>query len=252
MKGVSFQKPLELRLEIDGENWQQGDPVAGRLTVKNHGPEPLALAEMGVHLGYGKLKKVHQKGGDALEIIASKLMSANESVRAGQETTFEWSFQTDRNCPITDNLSSMFILYGRGANPEQLGALQLTVRPYSLIREFVDAVTTQFRFVAKGQKSSKGVVETKLAPPDSKGFAMLESLVLRMRFEGEKLEATYVFNVKGMEASAAAVDLKKKKKEVHQSFLPTDYLTSTGRVNHERLEAAIKTALSEVESKISF
>ena len=93
-------------------------------------------------------------------------------------------------------------------------------------------------------KFVKAGVEAKMDPPDSPAFAKLEYLTVGFGFEGEALEVTYKFNVKQLEATAAAIDTKKAKKAITQKFEPTQYRTTTGRFNHERVEAAIREALA--------
>jgi hypothetical protein len=62
----------------------------------------------------------------------------------------------------------------------------------------------------------------------------------------------YSFQVKKLEATAASFEVSKLKKEQEQVFAPSDYRTPSGRPNHERIAAAIREALSAVESKITF
>jgi hypothetical protein len=159
------------------------------------------------------------------------------------EASLDWSFTLDRNCPITDNISSLFLLYGQGEATEKLGQLELTVQPFSLIQEFLKTFQIQYRFVLKGQRTSKDAIEAKLAPPDSQAFATLDNIAVSFRFEGEILHVGYKFNVKKIEATAASVEVGKKQKALNQELGPELYKTSSGRVNHDKLEAAIKEAL---------
>ena len=267
MKGTVFQRPLEFNLQVEGETWAQGDVIKGVLVVKNHGNEPASLADVRVRLALGKLSKVRQKVSDAFKIVSTAaivrqgaeapvdrtfIMDPNGVVQPGGEASFEWKFQTDRNCPITDNLSSLFLVYGRGEATDVLGALQLAVQPHSLIRMYLDALNIEFRFIPKGQKASKGRVEAKFDPPSSQNYASLESAVLFFRFEGENLVIDYVFNVKKIEANAASFEVQKKAKELTHTITPRQYLNSSGQVDHGCLEESIKDALSTVAAKILF
>lgn len=252
MRGTFFQRPVEFKIQIDGESWNQGAPVAGTLVVKNHGNEPLALEGIHVDLAHAQLRKVRSKDAEAFDVLATAKLDAQAPLAQGQEATMDWSFQTDRNCPITDNTSSLFVVYGRGSTPDQLGQLQLNVQPFALIQDYLQEFTTQFRFILKSKKFTKNGVEAKLEPPDSKAFATLEGVSIFFRFDGESLETKWVFNVKGLEATAASVDTKKKKKDLTQVLTREQYLTSTGRVNHDKIVQAAKEALASVEAKISF
>ncbi|MBI3558664.1 MAG: hypothetical protein HY074_20545 [Deltaproteobacteria bacterium] len=250
MKGTIFQRPLEFNLQVEGETWSQGDAVKGTLVVKNHGPEAASLAQMGVHLAMGKQSKVRQRQAGAFKIQESVFMDAGGRVEPGSQASLDWKFQTDRNCPITDNLNSLFLLYGCGNTPEQLGALELNVHAYSLIQEYLKTLNIQFRFILKTTKASQGRVEAKFTPPSSQGFASIDHVLVYFRFEGEELHVSYVFQVKKLEVTAASFGVDKKKKEFTQQLAPALYLTSSGRVNHEGLEASIKEALSSVENKM--
>jgi hypothetical protein len=249
MKGTSFQKPLEFNLRVDGETWHQGDSVSGVLLVKNHGTEATSLQEIHLHLALGELKKVRAKSTDAFTVLNSKPIGTGEELLPQRELSFPWTFETDRNFPITDSTKSPFLLYGHGEGIEKLAQLQINVQPYWLIQEFLKILQTHFRFVVKSQKSNKGKVEVKLVPPDSKKFAKLEQLTLQIKFEAESMAVQYIFQVKKIEASAASVNVKKQKEEAEQVFSPDQYLIPSGRLNHELLETAVQEALDLVESK---
>jgi len=251
MKGTFFQKPFEFNLKVEGETWRQGDPVSGSLTVKNHGPTATQeMNEVRVQLVRGELKKVRAKSADAFTpLTAVKTATASpvqKELAAGNDLSFPWSFETDRNCQITDSLGSLFVIYGYGQADEKIGQLQLNFEPFGLIQDFLQIVTIQFRFVIKSRKSRKGAVEVKLSPPTSKNFLKLEGLTLTFRMSGEDLEVEYGFNLKKMEASAAGVEINKEKKELVQTYAPHEYRIPSGRLNHERLEAGIQEALNQM------
>lgn len=248
VKGMFFQKPLELTLHVEGETWKQGDPIQGLLTIKNHGSEAVPVSEVKVHLAYGTLKKVHQRAPNSFDILASADLQGVSTIEPNSEAELPWKFETDRNSPITDTTDSLFLVYGRGTELEKLGQLQLMVRPDQVIQDFLDTVITGFRFVVKTQKSNKAALDVKLAPPDSKAFSMLEYMVLGFKFDGDELRVKYTFNLKKMEATAASVDVKKLKKSTQQSFRPDQYRIPSGRFNHEHVETSVREALNEIGS----
>ena len=255
MKGTSFQKPLEFNLRVNGESWHQGDQIEGTLTIKNHGLAAVSLTSLKMQLAHGDLKKVRLKTSGGFREIASAQLDLPQCLESSQEITIPWNFQTDRNCPITDTFGSLFLLYGLASiNPEEekLAHLQLPFLPFKLVLEFVELFGTAFRFVLKGQKWSKGQVEFKLAAPAARGFATLDLLLLKCSFQNTNLMVKYEFQVKKIEATAASFEVKKIKKDLEQLLSATEYQLPSGRLNHERLEIAIREALSSVESKISF
>lgn len=253
MKGTFFQKPLELQLQIEGESWRQADSISGKLLARNHGGEPIELNGIQVRLARGALRKVRQKSVDAFDLIESIPMAASGTLPAGGSSTADWSFQLDRNAPVTDNLSSLFILYGRGDTLEALGQLQLHIGPIEIIDEFLKRLSIGFRFVVRSIKAGKAGVDVKLDPPDAKAFTTLEGLTLSFQLDDdETLNVQYVFQVKKVEATAASFDVKKDKRQVEQTFRRDQYRVSSGRINHDALEESIREALSTVEAKVLF
>lgn len=251
MKGIFFQKPMELSLLVEGEKWRQGDSIAGNLTIKNRGTDTLSVDDIRVHLAYGELKRVRAKSPDAFEILETA-QGPSGIVAVSGEVSWSWKFSTDRNAPITDGSKSLFLLYGKGDALDQVGQLQLCVEPEMIIQDFLSTLQTEFRFVVKTMKSSKGFVEVKLSPPSAKSFATLEALILSARYEQDVLIVRYEFKVKKIEATAAAFDIKKLQKKTEQKFSAQDYRLPSGRTNFAHMEAAIREALSLVEAKILF
>ena len=250
MKGTSFQKPFEFKLAVEGEKWNQGDLISGVLTVKNHGTEPLSLQGTQIALAYGDLDGVREKKPDAFEVQSSVPMSVDQKLDPQAEASFPWKFQTDRNCAISDKSSSLFLLYGNGAAGITSGQLQLLVLPVTLIQDFISLMTIEYKFVVKIQKFNKGCVEIKFTPPSSKNFAAVENLFVSFKFEGEQFHVRYLFNVKKLDASAG-MTLKKIKKDISQSFGPSQYLLSNGRLNHEKVGAAIGEVIGQLGSLLT-
>ena len=79
MRGAFFQKPLEFRLLVEGESWNQGDPIAGSLSVMNHGAEEIPHHEMAIFLACGELGKVRLKSPDAFRAGRKFKASADAS-----------------------------------------------------------------------------------------------------------------------------------------------------------------------------
>ena len=244
MKGTTFIKPLELNIRIAGESWSQGDVISGLLIIKNHGTQAASLQDNRVSLAYGRLKKVHEKAEGAYKILSTVSLQSIPELQPGKEFEFPWKFEMDRNAPITDNVKSLFILYGSEAAP---GHLQLPIQPYWTVLEFLEVFKVGFRFVVKSKKANKDSVEVKLAPPDgAKAYAALELCTLFFHFEGDTMNVEYVFLQKKIQASAASVDVTKQKKAFEQSFAQNQILLESGRFNHEPIEAAIRDALAQL------
>jgi hypothetical protein len=240
MKGALFQKPFEFSVEIEGESWHQGQTLTGTLRARSHGSAEELLEGVRVALACGDLSAVRKKDEGAFEILDSLLLESGRRLPPGGEETLPWSFPLDRNCVVTSSRESLYILYGRGESAPKLGALQLIVGPDPVLLELVKVFQIGHRFVVKSARSVKGRVEFKLAPPATRAFGALEQCTLSCRFEGERLEARYIFQLKRIDPETGALILKKEKMEFDQSFGPEQYLTPGGRLASERFEASVK------------
>jgi hypothetical protein len=250
MKGTSFQKPLELSIRTEGESWVQGTGIQGTLEIRTHANEASAIQPV-VHLAHGALSKVHGKNPKAFKILAS-LPMGEARIEPGTTFSKEWNFALERNSPISEKSNGVFLLYGFGEAMDKLGHLELNIKHEPIIEDFLKSFETHFRFVRKSVKWSKGWVEVKLAPPDSKAFSSLEHLALSLKFEGETLMLEYEFNVKKLEATAASAEMTKKKLAFEQKIESTRYRLPSGRIKTEEFESAIREALVPVESKVLF
>jgi hypothetical protein len=253
MKGITFQKPFEFQLKVDGETWNQGATISGTLEIKNRGSQELPLGDARVSLATGKLSKVHKKSPDAFDVIATSAADSSRVLKPEASISFPWSFETDRNCQITDSLKSLFLIYGMGEAADKLGQLQLPIHPAPIIEEFLKRFEIGFRFVQKARKSSKGRVEIKLAPPDgNKAFSNIEHVIMHFRMEGDDLEIEYEFHMTRVEATPVSSEVKKFTTEVEQRITRDEYLLPSGRVNFDFLEGAIREALAQVERTVTF
>ena len=253
MKGVCFQKPFELTLLVQGESWQQGDTVTGSLEVKNHSSEPVSIDGFKVHLAEADLKKVRAKSGDAFELSGTQTAPSAALVPAGGKGSFEWKFTLDRNCSITDNVGSPYLLYGQGEALEKVGQIQLTVKPHPAIEEILSRFSVPFRFVQKSRKAMKDGTEIKLDPPDGKQYMMVEQLAARFKIEENSLlHVRYQFQVKKMEANVGGT-VTKIDKRLFEQDIPLDKLKlPSGRWDHDFIEVCIQEALATVSSKVIF
>ena len=245
MKGTSFQKPLEFKIAVEGETWHQGDKIEGVLTVKNHDSAPQEIKGARVSLALGDLDGVRKKEAGSFEVITTSPEVPPFRLESQAETPLSWKFDLDLNCPISAKSNSLFLLYGSDDNPEKLGNLQLAVSPHQLILDYVSLLTIEFQFVHKLQKSNKGWVEIKFAPPAARSFAVVENLVASFRREGENLVIKHAFATKKIDA-AAGMNLKKSKQSFEQTFNPNQYLLSNGRLNHEKIGAAFREVLDQL------
>jgi hypothetical protein len=250
MRGITIQPPLEFRLEVTGDSFEQGARVPCSLTVKNHGDTVVTLAAPALVLTEANLKKVKAKDEGAFETVASAELEKGVEVSAKSEVRFEHTFELDKNVAITDKSQSPYLLYGNGSSPASLGQVLLTVTPHAHFRSIFDSLTTVFSFVNKGETSKGGWTTVKLKAPDARKFSMVEELNLSCRFDGDVLDVRYLFSVKTFEGVAVMMEVRKGKNEVLQHWQPSDYLFGGGFIRQEYVEQAVDEALSTVTTTI--
>jgi hypothetical protein len=247
MRGVFFNHPLEYRLETSSEDLYQGDTVRGTVIVKNHGTEPIDIADLCVKLSLGDLKKVKAKASDAFEDILTASIEPALLVNPQESAARDWVIDTDRNCPVVDRAQSPYLQYGDASSQESLGQLPLSVKPHKYVQAVLDTMETVFNFTSKGLSSKDGRVVAKLKAPDARRLSLVEELNLAFRFEGDDLQVGYLFKVKRFDTSAVTkVDVKKGKVEVDQSWRLDDYTFGGGFIQQEFVERSISEALEAV------
>lgn len=246
MKGVFFQQPLEIRVEVTGDEFRQGDTLPCTLSVKNHGAAPVSLSGAVLKLALGDLKKVKQKTEDAFEVIATAELTPKEHAAPQATESMSWTFQLDRNCAITDKAHSLFILYGGLGAAAGVGQLLVTVQPHQHIRSFIELMESNFQFIFRDAKSSGGWVDAKFKSPSTREFSMLEELVLGFHFSDDGLRLRYACKVKKFEATSVSLGVRKGKSVIERELKQSQYLLPGGFINPEGIDAEVRDALSGV------
>ena len=57
MRSIFYKQPLQYQIEIDGENWTQGEKIKGKLTVRNMISETVFVKDSQVIIVHGIKKK---------------------------------------------------------------------------------------------------------------------------------------------------------------------------------------------------
>jgi hypothetical protein len=254
MRGTFFQAPIEIRIEIQGEKWKQGDTVSGTVTFKNRGSAPAKATEATISLARGTLKKVQKKDADGIDIVETHALEAAglaTSVAPGEEHTHPFSFKLGANAYVTDTVTSLFVIVGKvAAGQTSWPVLQLHVEPSDIIAEFVKTLTIEHHFAFKDYKATKNGVQAKLDAPDGQSWASLDGLDMNFWFEGpaqhEDLQVDYGFVVKKVKPNMASVTYLKEKRPFSQVFSRQQYLTPSGRVNFDEIRKGIVAALEQL------
>ena len=62
MRSTFFQQPLEYQLEVEGENWDQGCIIKGKLRVRNVSDGVVNVKTVQLLLAHGLVKAIKKKG----------------------------------------------------------------------------------------------------------------------------------------------------------------------------------------------
>lgn len=244
MKGAAFLKPLEWQIDIEGESWPQGAPIAGVLRARNTSADVVPLTG-GVQLAVAEMKKVHTRDEKAFKPEA-EVAWTQTSLAPGAEAQLPFSFTLPANCPVTDKKASFYAAYGptfKEAN------LQLTVLPRKIFLEVTRLLETFLRFKPKDVKATKGAVEFKLIPPTSRDFAHVEALHLALSVDGDQLQLDFLFKVKTLDAQSVTTKVAKDEKLVTKRLTPREYLLGRDMLNQDGVLRALEDVLAGVRMK---
>lgn len=254
MKGLTFFSQLEIRLDVDGETFHQGDSIPCLLTIKNRGSAPLKIELPRLMLALGDMRKVKAKNESAFTEISLAEAAPIGVLPAGEQREVRWTFQLDQNCTVTDKAQSLYICYALLAGDEAIsgseGHLQLPVFPHRDIEGILGVLETSFQFDPRGYKSNKaGWVVAKLKAPKGSRYTSLEELDLAFRFDDGRLQLNYTFGVQRLAATPAALEVKKKSVKYAQELSRSEYMFSAGFVDAKLLEPKLEEALATLQTK---
>lgn len=252
MKGTFFVKPFELKAEVKGEKWGQGDTVTGTLEVINHQPQDLALKDWGVTLANADSKKMTNKDPSAFDAHGKIFFAEDDMIKSGETKSLHWSFPLSVDFPLSQKTSTPCLVFGPIEQLEVGGILQLQVGPVEIINKYIELFENFLRFKNKGMKSKKGHIEYKLQPPTSKEFGFIESLTLLIRLDETDLDINYHFKVSKLSYDAMGVGSKKEEVKVKQRLLKNEYLIYGDSINQELVLGKIRAAITEAKGSNFF
>ena len=250
MRSTFFQQPLQHQIEIDGENWNQGEEIKGKLTIRNMSSETVVVNTSQVILAYGLKKSIKEGNESPWEVLEKQVMTQNISLPAGGEQSFEWIFQLATDCPITDKHGGLYLLFGGEDTLSAGGKLDVPVKLHPILQNFLQTFTTQFFFLEKYQKRKSEWTEVKLIPPDSREYPNMDYVLCFLRIHDEQLEAHYRFKMSGLGRTGEKMTVTKKNREIEQSIPQGKYLQPGGFPNRacfrENIDQALNIARPEV------
>ncbi|MBC8258436.1 MAG: hypothetical protein H8E38_05430 [SAR324 cluster bacterium] len=252
MRSSFFQQPLEHQIEVEGETWNQGEALKGRLRVRNMSSTVVDVKTTQLILAHG-LKKDLKKGGVVPWEVKDKLiLTKNISLSAAEEHTCEWEFDLPSDCPITDKQGGLFLLFGGEDALSKGGLLDLQISLHPILQNFLQTFTTQFRFLLKHQKRKLEWTEVKLVPPESREFPNMDYVMCFLRIHEEQLTVQYRFKMSGLGRTGEIMTVTKKNREVEQIISSENYLLPGGYPNRTFFRENIDQALDIARPEVMF
>ena len=252
MRSTFFQQPLQHQIEIDGENWDQGGKIKGKLIISNISSETIVVNASQVILAYGLKKSIKEGNGSRWEVLEKLVLTKNLSLSAGGQQSYEWIFQLATDCPITDKHGGLYLLFGGEDTLSEGGRLDLPVNLHPILQNFLQTFSTQFYFLEKYQKRKSEWTEVKLVPPDSKEYPNLDFVLCLLRISKEQLEAQYLFKMSGLGRSGEKMTVTKKTRDLKQKIPPENYLQPGGFPNRACFRENINEALNVARPDVMF
>ncbi len=178
MKGILFEKGVELQVETDQESWIQGDSITGQIRLGSDEKQTVVLK-----LIYSPIKTMQDE--NSWEVLGEQTLVCKNSA--------SWSFQLAQNTPISDKKGTLFLTYS--LENGRTSKLDLPVAPHFLISAFLQTFEKNFDFLSKQQKYHQGFFETKMMPPDSENFAKLDYVHCALSVANDVFHIHYKFRI---------------------------------------------------------
>ncbi len=222
MKGLHFAKPLEYRVEIPGDEFVQGKPILGRMSVTNRDSKAHKGLSLEIGLAYGDFKELKESGGASLKILERAQLAQGFSLKPGEEKQVEWEFPLGRDAPIRSSDGGPFLLYGGNLDStRERGQLDLPVELSPPLATFITTLENHFAFESRGCKSEKGVVTVRLKPPGS--YPALDELSVSFKLDEKSVHLVFTGRGKrlrrGVDGGVEIKQNKTKKKVALNQFI---------------------------------
>ncbi|MGK5095129.1 hypothetical protein WDW89_24360 [Deltaproteobacteria bacterium TL4] len=247
MRSLFFQRPLEYTVEITGEEWNQGDSVSGIFQVKNAHSEEVRVSTLSLILAYAEDKTLKKDETVEWHVIKQFDLEHDFALKAQEIKKFEWTFDLESDCPFSDKNGTLYLVYGGQEALTVGGKIDLKVRMFPILQNFLQTFETQYRFSRKYEKYKSGWVEVKFVPPPkSKDFPTLDQVLCYLKMEEQQLKVKYKFKVQSFGRVGENMKAVAKVKEFEQSFCPDQYLQGGSFPDRlffrQQIEEALNTA----------
>ena len=253
MRSTFFDRPLEYQLLTAKEEWLQGDPIEGKLSIKNMNDEKVIINTIDVLLAYGNFRKVKTGEENCWEVLHRENIQKDLSLDGNQQLSYDWRLNLPSDAPITDKSGSLFLLFGGEDVLNRGGRLDVRIKMMVLLQSFLQTFVTQFQFVQKSSKYKDGWTAVQLDPPTgSREFPNLEHVMCYLRMVNQILELRYRCKIKTLKKNGESMKVRGKSLEIIQTLTTDDYLQTSGFPNRSRFREMIENALSEAKPTVVF
>ena len=250
MKGTFFLKPLEVVINLEGEQWSQGDKVQGQLKIKNHGPDEINLNTFQMSYGLGQIKKVNAKDEKAFTLNNEITMPDDSKVSGNGEFKMDFQLELGDNAPITESTSAPYLFFHSKGELFNGGSLILQNQLSKGALTYLDILKTFYKFTPKTFKNKKGTVDIKLIPPSSRELAGVEQLNLIISNNEDSLKLSHQFKVKKLAYGEGNVAAKAVKIKEDIILGNKDLFMFGDSPNQEKLQKVISEVLEKVKSSL--
>ena len=114
MRSTFFDRPLEYQLLTAKEEWLQGEPIEGKLSIRNMNEERVGTSTIDVLLAYGNFRKIKAGEENCWSVLHLENIQKDLSLEGNQQLTYDWRLNLPSDAPITDKSGSLFLLFGGG------------------------------------------------------------------------------------------------------------------------------------------
>jgi hypothetical protein len=245
MKGTLVNQLLEWNIEVFGETWEQGQKLKTQIKVKNLDRSPINLSFAGIGIAKADMKKVQARTIGAFE-FHEKYQLPIKIIEPQEEKFFEYTFVLSPNAQITDKKTSLYLCFG---NNFEEGHLQLKIIPQAIFTKITSLIETFHRFKIKEVKGNKTSVEYRFIPPSARETSHIESMIINMSVEEERLKTIFNFKIKKLDPNSIKTSFKSENISKEILLNPNQYLLGKDLINQDLILQFLDTVLSQVKMK---
>jgi hypothetical protein len=239
MKSTFFNKPLEFSINIDGDNWKQGDTISGNVSISSHEGSDIDFANYGIFLCNGNAKKIKAGDPKGLEIVEKLIFAESESN--------DFSFSLDINSPITEKSTGPYIVCSKIDDLLQGQHLVMQVTANDNTSKIIEILENFLRFKVKSVKSKKSDLEYTLKVPAAKEYSSISSFKLLINFESKTLNLKYQFKTKKIVFEAGNTTTKDELKTLNYTLEANDYLFYGESIDQDKMLKHFNEVLDQVK-----